>query len=35
LIHLFPGVSPDKTIDALFAFFAWNISSAIRLRDWR
>jgi topoisomerase-4 subunit A len=22
LIHLFPGVSPDKTIDALFAFFA-------------
>jgi topoisomerase-4 subunit A len=22
LIHLFPGVSPDKTIDALFAFTA-------------
>jgi topoisomerase-4 subunit A len=21
LIHLFPGVSPDKTIDALFAFY--------------
>jgi topoisomerase-4 subunit A len=22
LIHLYPGVSPDKTIDALFAFTA-------------
>jgi hypothetical protein len=31
----FPGVSPDKTIDALFAFGLWNIRSASRLRDWR
>jgi topoisomerase-4 subunit A len=28
LIHLFPGVSPDKTIDALFAFTACETSIA-------
>jgi topoisomerase-4 subunit A len=28
LIHLFPGVSPDKTIDALFAFTACETSVA-------
>lgn len=28
LIHLFPGVSPDKTIDALFAFTACESSIA-------
>jgi len=28
LIHLFPGVSPDKTIDALFAFTACETSLA-------
>jgi topoisomerase-4 subunit A len=25
LIHLYPGVSPDKTIDALFAFTARHL----------
>src|SRR5690606_15862609 len=28
LIHLFPGVSPDKTIDALYAFTACETSLA-------
>jgi topoisomerase-4 subunit A len=28
LIHLFPGVSPDKTIDALYAFTACETSVA-------
>jgi topoisomerase-4 subunit A len=28
LIHLYPGVSPDKTIDALFAFTACETSVA-------